>query len=206
MALKTIVKHKNQEVRRKQIIDAARKLIIRRGSEHVTVRGIAKIVGISEGAIYRHFKSKRDILAFMTDDIENSLLEDLIEASGNGNRSLEVLDSILRSHLSAIEKRRGVSFQVIAEIISLGDKRLNGKISDKLNKYIGRLAELLSQGVKSGEVRDDIDLEATAMIAFGTIQGLVNIWALSNYSFDPKEKYMSIWNILREVVSKRREV
>ena len=206
MALKTIVKHKNQEVRRKQIIDAARKLIIRRGSEHVTVRGIAKIVGISEGAIYRHFKSKRDILAFMTDDIENSLLEDLIEASGNGNRSLEVLDSILRSHLSAIEKRRGVSFQVIAEIISLGDKRLNGKISDKLNKYIGHLAELLSQGVKSGEVRDDIDLEATAMIAFGTIQGLVNIWALSNYSFDPQGKYMSIWSILREVVSKRREV
>ena len=203
MVSKTIVKHKNTEVRRKQIIDAARKLIIRRGSEHVTVRGIAKTVGISEGAIYRHFKSKRDILSLLADDIENNLLEDLAEASTHGNTPIEVLDGILRSHLSAIEKRRGVSFQVIAEIISLGDKGLNRKISDNISKYINRLAEILSHGVKSGEVREDIDLKAAAFILFGTIQGLVTTWALSNYSFDPEEKYAPIWSIFREAVSKR---
>jgi len=201
--LQMVTKHKNTEVRRKQIINAARKLIIRHGSEHVTVRGIAKMVGISEGAIYRHFKSKRDILSLLADDIENNLLGDLAEASAHGNSSLEVLDSVLRSHLSAIEKRRGVSFQVIAEIISLGDKRLNKKISDNINKYIDYLAELLSRGVKSGEVREDINLEAAAMVLFGTIQGLVNIWALSNHSFDPQEKYATVWSIFREAVIKR---
>ena len=195
--------HRNTEERKRQIINAARKLIIQRGSEHVTVRGIAKTVGISEGAIYRHFKSKRDIFSLLADDIENNLLGDLAEASAHGNSSLEVLDSVIRSHLSAIEKRRGVSFQVIAEIISLGDKRLNKKISDNLNKYIDCLAELLSRGVKSGEVREDINLEAAAMVLFGTIQGLVNIWALSNYSFDPQEKYAPLWNIFRAGVIKR---
>lgn len=202
MVSKTTVKHKKTEVRRKQIIDSARKLIIRRGSEHVTVRGIAKTVGISEGAIYRHFKSKRDILSLLADDIENTLLADLDEASIAGSTPLEVLDNVLRSHLSAIEQRRGVSFQVIAEIISMGDKGLNRKISDNINKYINRLAEILAQGVKSGEVRKDINLQAAAMILFGTIQGLVNIWALSNYCFNPEEKYSTMWRIFREAVSK----
>lgn len=201
--LQTVTKHKNTEVRRRQIINAARKLIIRHGSEHVTVRGIAETVGISEGAIYRHFKSKRDILSLLADDIENNLLGDVTQASAHGGSSLEILNSVLRSHLSAIEKRRGVSFQVIAEIISLGDKTLNKKISEIINKYIGCLTDLLSRGVKSGEVREDINLEAAATLLFGMIQGLVNLWALSNYRFRPKENYEPLWHIFREAVIKR---
>lgn len=201
--LQMVTKHKSTEVRRKQIINAARKLIIKHGSEHITVRGIAKAVGITEGAIYRHFRSKKDILYLLADDIEDDLIGDLTRASAHGNSSLEVLDSVLRSHLSAIEKRRGVSFQVIAEIISLGDKTLNKKISEIINKYIGCLADLLSRGVKSGEIREDINLEAAATLLFGMIQCLVNLWALSNYSFVPKEKYEPLWDIFRETVIKR---
>lgn len=201
--LPTVTKHKSSEVRRKQIINAARKLIIKQGSEHVTVRGIAKAVGISEGDIYRHFKSKKDILTLLADDIEDNLLGDIAKVSANGNSSLEVLDSVLRSHLSAVEKRRGVSFQVIAEIISLGDKKLNRKITGTIDKYISRLSDILAEGVKFGEVRADVDLEAAAMALFGIIQGLVNVWALSNYSFDPHEKYAALWSIFLQAVIKR---
>jgi hypothetical protein len=57
--------------------------------------------------------------------------------------------------------------------------------------------------VKAGEVREDIDPEAAAMVLFGIIQGLVNIWALGNYSFDPQEKYVPLWHIFCEAVVKR---
>ena len=50
-------KRKSTAVRKQQIIEAARKLIIKSGSEHLTVRSIAKEVNITEAAIYRHFKS-----------------------------------------------------------------------------------------------------------------------------------------------------
>jgi AcrR family transcriptional regulator len=199
----TVQKHRNTIVRQKQIIDAARKLIIRRGSEHIRVREIAKTVGISEGAIYRHFRSKKDILSLLADRIEDDLVGDIARASTDGHSALEALDKVLRSHLSAIEQRQGVSFQVIAEIISLGDKRLNKKISLTINKYVGRLEELLAEGVKSGEVRQDIDLEAAAMLFFGMVQGLVNIWALSNYSFNLEEKYEPLWHTFLESIIKR---
>ena len=196
-------KHESTMVRQKQIIDAARKTIIKYGSEHVTVKRIAKEVGFSESAIYRHFKSKRDILSLLADHIEENLLGDITKATAEGHTPLEILDTVLRSHLSAIEQRDGISFLVIAEIISLADKKLNAKITGTLNKYISHLKDLLAEGVKAGEVRGDIDLEAAAMVLFGIIQGLVNIWALSNYSFDPEEKYAALWSIFHEAVIKR---
>jgi AcrR family transcriptional regulator len=198
-----VTQHRSTVVRQRQIITAARKLIIKYGSEHVTVGRIAKEVGISEAAIYRHFKSKRDILSLLVDYVEDSLLRDIAtKAVYKGHNTLEVLDSILRSQVSAIEKRRGVSFQVIAEITSLGDKELNRKVADTIDRYIGRLRDVLSEGVKAGDVREDIDLEAAAMLLFGMIQGLVNIWALRNYDFNPEQKYVPLWNIFREAVIK----
>ncbi len=196
-------KHKSTEVRQGQIVDAARKVIIKYGSEHVTVKRIAKEVGISETAIYRHFKSKKDILSLLADGIEESLVGDITGITAEGHTPLEMLDSVLRSHLSSIEQRRGISFHVIAEIISLGDKKLNGKVSHAIDRYTGCLKNLLAEGVKSGEVREDIDLEAAATVLFGIIQGLVNIWALKNYGFDPQEKYAPLWHIFREAVIKR---
>jgi AcrR family transcriptional regulator len=193
-------RYESTEIRQRQIVDAARKVIIKYGSEHVTVKRIAKEVGISETAIYRHFKSKRDILFLLADYIEQSLVEDITKAATKNRKPLEVLDEVLVSHLSAIEQRRGIYFQVIAEIISLGDKKLNGKVAHAIESYIACIKDLLIEGVNAGEIRRDIDLDAVAVALFGIVQGLVNIWALNNYNFNPKERYMVLWNIFREAI------
>ena len=69
--------YKRDLPRREQIVNAARKLVIKCGSENVTVRRIAQEVGVSEAAIYRHFKSKRDILYLLVETIESNLISDL---------------------------------------------------------------------------------------------------------------------------------
>ena len=194
-------------VRRRQIVSAARRLIVKYGSEHVTVRRVAREIGVSEGAIYRHFKSKKEILSFLVDEIEDVLMAD-IEADdstkGDGLNAIEVLDRIIRHHISSVEQRSGISFQVIAEIISFGDKKLNRKIYDVIDEYINRIKDMLEKGVKEGVIRQGVDLDAAATLFFSTIQGLVSLWALSNYSFGTKEKYEPLWHIFREAIVKRR--
>jgi len=189
--------HKSTHVRKKQIMDAARKLIMRSGSEHVTVRNMAKEVGISEAAIYRHFKSKTEILSFLADSVADGLLHDIDTAGSVGFTSLDIIDEILRTHLSRIEQRRGLSFLVLAEIISFGDKSLNKKVSGNIQIYVDRLKLLLSDGVRAGLISQDVDLEAAALLLFGMIQGLVNIWALSGYKFDLAEKYSELWKVYK---------
>ena len=180
--------------RREQIVNAARKLVIKVGSENVTVRRIAEEVGFTEAAVYRHFKSKRDILYLLVENIESSLISDLsLEIDQDG----DLLETILMRHLSAIEMRRGISFQVIAEIISLGDKKLNRRIYDTIEKYIERLEAILKKEVGKGKLRGDIDAGAAAFLIFSVVQGLSNIWTLSNYSFDPKDRFTAILITLR---------
>lgn len=193
--------HRSTEVRRKQITDAARKLIIKKGSEHVTVRNIAKEVRFSEAAIYRHFKSKRDILILLASQITDNLLQDIDNAESGTGDSLDRINAVLRNHLSTIEQRRGISFLVLAEIISFGDKKLNKQLYDSLQKYVSRLKKLLADGIASGQVRQSLDLDAASLLLFGMIQGLVNMWALSNYDFDLVDRYISLWQVYRGTVS-----
>ena len=197
-------KRKNTEFRQQQIIEAAAKLIFKYGSEHLTTKRIAAEVGISEAAIYRHFKSKKSILSFLLKHIEEVLLKDIsAEKAGTEPVTLDIIEKIIGNHFSAIDLRKGISFQVIAEIISLGDRKLNKQASQSINKYISRLKELLTDGVRDGAVRNDIDLEASATLLFALIQGLVNIWSLSEGSFKLTERYASLWQIYSDAVARR---
>ncbi|RPH52246.1 MAG: TetR/AcrR family transcriptional regulator [Desulfobacteraceae bacterium] len=194
---------KNTEIRKREIIEAARKLIYKKGSEHVTVKNIANEVKISEAAIYRHFHNKKEILSFLARHITDSLVKDIDSAAQSDLQCPDNIGETLRNHLSIIEQKRGVSFQVIAEIISFGDRKLNKQVYDDIQNYLQHFTGVLDNGIKEGVVREDIDPEATALLVFGMIQGLVNTWALSNYSFDLTAKFDALWNVFHRMVIRR---
>jgi AcrR family transcriptional regulator len=196
-------KRRNTLVRKQQIIAAARKLIVKKGSEHLTVRAIAKEVNITEAGIYRHFKNKKQILSFLMNQITTAMIEDIDRALSESAPSLGTVHDILMLHLSKIEQARGMSFQIIAEVISFGDRNLNREVYENINIYIGKLKDLITQGVKSGFIRDDIDLDSCAMLLFSMIQGMVNVWALGRYGFDLSEKFETLWALFSESIVKR---
>ena len=183
-------------VRRQQISAAAGDLILKYGSEHVTVRRIAKEIGVSEGAIYRHFRSKREVLAFLVDDTEKALRSDIENNRSEGKDALENLKEIIVH----VEARKGISFQVIAEIISFGDKRLNEKVRKAVNNYVGLIRDVLSEGVMAGIIKRDVNLDAAATMYYGMVEGLVNIWTLSHYDFSLVENFASLWDMYRRIV------
>jgi len=197
-------KRQKTEVRRTQIADAARKVVVKYGSEHVTVRRIAQETGITEGALYRHFKSKHDILALMVERTQEDIVAGIVKGAA-GRTPLGILESALRNHMSSIEQRKSVSFQVIAEIISLGDKKLNRQASEALERYTAYIGDLLSQAIEAGEIRKDVNPEETAILITAAIQGLVSKWALGNYSLNLEQQYLTLWRMLRATIVNPRE-
>ena len=91
---------------------------------------------------------------------------------------------------------------VIAEIISLGDKELNKRVLEVLSKYISNIKKLLLEGIKTGEIRKDIDPEMVATSFFGTMQGLTTVWALSNYNFVLEKRFNALWDIFQQAIRK----
>lgn len=193
---------KETSIRQKEIAMAARKLIVEHGSENVTIRRMSQEIGVTEGAIYRHFKSKRDILSFLINDIEETLIGDLEKNYSGEIDSLNTLTKVITGHMSSIEQRKGVTFQVIAEIISFGDEELNEKAYAVINRYIMRIKMILSEGVKNGIISPDINIDAIAKLFFGMTQGMVNMWALSKYRFSLEDEFKPLRDIFLTTIKK----
>ena len=78
------VDRQSTRIRRRQIIDAARDLITSTGMESLTIDAIAEAVGMTEGAIYRHFVSKSAILSLLIDDIRGDSAEHITRRTRGG--------------------------------------------------------------------------------------------------------------------------
>jgi len=183
--------------RKEQIIEAAQKIILEFGSENVTIKKIADEVGISEGAIYRHFESKNDIFSFLLDDIRENLLRNLERGLIADGRIIDYLRDTFFNHVLTIKRRHAVSFQIISEVISLGDKRLNKQLKGIIKDYLTYMENILVIGVRTGEVRADIDLGSAAMLFFSMLESVSNYWAVNAYQFNLEEKTKAMWEIFR---------
>ncbi|MGM0595485.1 MAG: TetR/AcrR family transcriptional regulator [Myxococcota bacterium] len=66
----------SKQERQEQIINSTIKLISRKGIDSFTIRKLAKDVGVSEGAIFRHFSSKNSILKKSVEKIQKMIMAD----------------------------------------------------------------------------------------------------------------------------------
>lgn len=180
---------KQRTVSQQKIVDTARQIIIAKGMSSLTVREIAHELGITDGALYRHFKGKKEIINLLIDDIEETLLRAIDEAASKTEKPLEKLENIFWSHLSYVEKRKGVSFIVINNTISMRDKTLQNKVYSVINKYLDRIKKILHEGIKRGDFQN-MNLEAASLTFFGIIQCMVTLWGLSGYKYSLGKKRM----------------
>ncbi len=168
-------------VRQQEIVEAARSIITLKGMESLTIRELAKELKLTEGAIYRHFKSKNQIIELLIDDIEKTLLAAVGQGAAGNEDPAEKLRNVFTAHLSYVEKRNGVSFSIINETINIKDERLRKHMLSVVNAYLIKIEGLLTEGVKSGQFRKNINTASGSVAFFGMVQSLVTLWALSGY-------------------------
>ncbi|MBF0384715.1 MAG: TetR/AcrR family transcriptional regulator [Candidatus Omnitrophica bacterium] len=179
-------------LRQQEIIEAARTIIFNQGIESLTVREIANELKITDGALYRHFKSKDEILSLLIEDIEETLLTTISEAAKKDGNPLIAMENVFLAHLHYAEKRKGITFIVMA---SLKDKKLQKKMFGVINKYLKVIKGILRQGVAEGKFRLDVNLDSASIAFFGMVQGLVSIWGLSRYRYAlRKDRAMGMFN------------
>lgn len=165
-------------LRQQEIIDTARKIISTKGIENLTIREIAKDIRLTEGALYRHFKSKREILSLLIDDISQTLLQAVERGVNSSDPPLEKLRTVFLSHLSSVEQRKGVSFIVINETLNLQNQSLQGKMLLVIRNYLERIEHILSEGIDRGVFKKRLDVMVASMVFFGMVQSAVTVWAL----------------------------
>ena len=197
----TKIARQSTVVRKHQIIEAVIYLITTKGMEHVTIDAIAEHAGLTEGAIYRHFASKHQILTLLVDDIENNLVRKVEEAQTQGESALKNLEQILEAHLDDVQDRRATSFIVIAEAMSFDGIGLAPRVSQMLFNYLDVVQEVIGRGIIEGSIRGDLDVEAAATAFLGLVQSAATLWALNDYSHSLTDQRVKMWDIYRRGVA-----
>ncbi|MBN2547093.1 MAG: TetR/AcrR family transcriptional regulator [Spirochaetes bacterium] len=187
----------NTNLRRKQIIDAISKIILEKGSEFVTIRSISKAINLSEAAIYRHFKNKKEIFIFLIDNLSINLIDNLLDI--NRINSIDDLFHVFKNHIISIERIRGISFLIIAEILSLGDSDLNEKLLENINKYLRKIESVIKKCLDDKIIKKSIDPHVTALILFNNIQGMVYNWYINRFNYDLIDKFNLLWEHLKHI-------
>lgn len=181
-----------------QIVESARSIISSKGIEKLTIHEIAKDLGVTDGALYRHFKSKKEIISLLIEDIERTLLNTVRDAASKTSNPVNKLENILASHLSYAEQRKGVSFIVINETLNLQDKILKRKMLKVIHKYLKEIKSILLEGVEAGKIRKDVDFVSASIAFFGMVQSMVTLWVLSNFRYSLKKHYLKLFDIYKE--------
>ena len=185
---------KSTKIRRQQIVDIIRAIISSKGIEHVTISEIAEEMGTTKGAIYRHFKSKRDILSLLIDNVEETLM-DAIDNAMTDDNPIQNLNNILLAQLTLAKNRQKTSFIVIMGAMQFSDPIIRKKILALIQKYLRKIEKLLLSGVKSGLIKKDINPRISAMVFMGLIQSTVSVWSYKDFNFVPKKMHKQLWNI-----------
>jgi AcrR family transcriptional regulator len=188
-------------LKQQNIIKGARAVIFAKGIEKLTIREIAKELKITNGALYRHFKSKNEIISLLIDDIEENLLSAIQEAASKNGNAMQRLEGILLSHLSYAEQMKGTSFTVINQVSGLKNKYLKKKMLKVLNKYLNTIKSIVMEGVKSGVFKKEINPASVSIMFLGSIQSVVTLWCLKGYAPSLKKAHFSqILNIYKNLL------
>ena len=182
-------------------MEAVTRLITRKGLGSVTIRDIAREVGVTEGAVYRHFVSKQQILSYLVDQVGEFLRETIEDAESQESSALENLERIFRLQLRDIEDYWGLALIVVAGAVSFENAALRPRVVSVIDGYIDRIKAILQQGVEEESLRPDLDVDAAAFTFFGIVQGLASVWVLSETPWQPSEQGDPVWETYRRGIA-----
>jgi len=185
--------------RQKEIIDTSIELIARGGIQELTIKNLSKEIGISEPAIYRHFENKTGILLAILTYFEE-LTQNLSEKTFSLNipvieRMLQFFEGLTDEFL----KTPSFTKVLFSEEIFQNEKELSEKVFSIMKGHQKRILELIKDGQKRREIREDIPEEIVAMIMLGSFRLLVKKWRMSEFSFDLKEQSLVLINSLKKL-------
>ncbi|NIR52012.1 TetR family transcriptional regulator [candidate division KSB1 bacterium] len=184
--------------RKDQIVFAALEIISEEGAKKLTMKKIAEKIGISDAALYRHFKNKRQIMQAMIEKVGQSLTGSISTAVANIENPVEKLREILRIHLSYLENNKGIPRLVFSEEVHQNDPMLRSSVLRMVNHYLDLIRGILVRARETGQIRSDIDVEATAIGFLGLVQAMALLWSLSGFQFEISEKAPALWRVFSE--------
>jgi len=161
------------EVRQASLIEVAIGLAAQRSPADITTADLAAAVGLTQGAVFRHFASKEAIWLAALDWATVTLMGQLDAAAQAAPDPLTALQAVFHAHVEFVVANPGVPRVVFQELQHADDTPLKLRVRTLMQQYHALVSGLLRRAQARGQLAPDTNLQAAAVLFVGSIQGLV---------------------------------
>lgn len=159
--------------RRSATVEAVIDLAAQQNPSDITTTAIARRMGVTQGALFRHFPSKDAILQAVMSWVAQRLLARVDKAAQAAPSPAAALEAVFMAHIDFVCERPGVPRLLFGELQRPGQSIPKQLVQTLIEHYGERLRRLLEAGKAQGELDPGLDVPAAAVLFIGSIQGLV---------------------------------
>ena len=190
-----MARNNSKENTRVRIINSAKKLFAEQGYQKTTIVDISKQAGLSEAALYEYFQGKEDLLLTIPDLWVSELLKDLDEQLFGVRGAENKLRKYLWWYLRRIEQSP-LDAKIVYLFLKTNANFLNTEVYANVKKLYSYLIDIFEEGLKTGEMKSDLDSRIARDIFVGTLDHIITRWLLKDMSYSLFDNLDSTFNLI----------
>ena len=182
--------------RREQILQALALMLEEDSGKRITTAALARQVGVSEAALYRHFPSKARMFEGLIDYIEETIfarvtriLEDVPDATTRCGTILALL-------LGFAEKNPGLARVMGGDVLTGETARLRQRVYQLFERLEMQLKQILREAELREGRRPTIPASAAANLLAAQAEGRISQYVRSDFKRLPTEHWEDQWSLL----------
>lgn len=188
--------------RRDQILQAVVHMLESNPGGKITTANIAKNVGVSEAALYRHFPSKAKMFEGLIEFIEDALFSRTSRILQDFQQSEVRCEKTITLVLTFAEKNPGMC-RLLAGDALVGE---TDRLRQRIHQIFERLETQLKQILREAELREQkvttLPLGASANLLSSIIEGRIRQYVRTEYSVKPTQYWPEQWQLISQQLLK----
>lgn len=182
--------------RRQQILEALAQMLEANPGNRITTAGLAKQVGVSEAALYRHFPSKSKMFEGLIEFIEDTLFTRINIILNEEQTATRRCEKMLVLLLTFTERNPGITRILTGDALAGESERLHQRVAQLFDRFETQLRQVIRDAEMRESLRPTIPLPAAANLLMATAEGRISQYVRSGFRRPPTQDWNSQWELL----------
>ncbi len=191
-----MVKSATKISRRQQILEALAKMLEDSPGERITTAALAKAVGVSEAALYRHFPSKSKMFEGLIEFIEETVFTRINLILAEEPTALKRCENILYLLLTFAERNPGITRLLTGDALTGETERLRQRIAQFYERLETQLRQVLREAELREGVRPRLPVSVVANLLMTYADGRIAQFVRSEFRQLPSSYWTDHWPLL----------
>ena len=161
------MERQSTDIRQEQIKQAVVDIISDNGIKNLSIKNLAEWIGMSEGSIFRHFKSKNDIIISIFNDIQDNFINELRKIARSNEEPSIRLNKFLSATVEYHTANKGINMLLFSEASYKNNPELKKRLQQIFHDQKQFVKEIISDGISTGIWDENVVLENAALMYMG---------------------------------------